>query len=205
MRPVYRLGWSFLRYSAQILFGYRVVGAERILSEKGVLVASNHVSYADPIIAGLAIEREAHFFAKRELFDVFMLGRLITLYNSIPVNRGGVGRSTLQKVIRLLRSGEVLLLFPEGTRSPDGRIHDAFRGIGMIASLGNVPIIPVYVRGTTHLWRSIIRRGRMRAFVGEAIPTGEIRPEETRRERYERIAATVTRELRALKERHDPD
>lgn len=202
MRPHYWFGWNFLRLSAQILFGFRVIGEEKIPLEGGVIIAPNHVSYFDPPIAGLACRREAHFLAKRELFQIWFLGWLIAKYNAVPVRRGAIAKSTLKNVIGVLRGGGALLLFPEGTRSKSGRVGEPFPGIGMIAAQAGVPIVPVYVRGTNRLGRSFWKRGHLTAFVGDPIPPLQVGPDEDRKERYRELAVTVTTRIRDLSERH---
>jgi len=197
MRPHYGIARGILRFPLRLFWGFRVEGAERLPREGGVLVASNHVSYADPVVVGAGISRELHFFAKRELFRNRWFGGLIRSYNAVPVRRGAVERETIARVTSVLRGGGALLYFPEGTRSKDGRVKDALPGVGMIAVAAAVPILPVYARGTRAMGRSLLRRGRLALFYGEPIDPERVEGE-SRKEKYIRIGERVTAELRRL-------
>lgn len=193
----YRITRSALRFLLRLLWGYRVEGVERLPREGGVLVASNHVSYADPVVVGGGIPRELGYFAKEELFRNRLFGGLIRAYNAVPVRRGAVERGTIARVTALLGGGGALLYFPEGTRSRDGRVRDARPGVGMIALAARVPIVPVYIRGSRRMGRSLFRRGRLALFCGEPIDPARAEGK-SRKEKYTRIGQQVTAELRRL-------
>jgi 1-acyl-sn-glycerol-3-phosphate acyltransferase len=202
VKGLYRFSWEILRFVARLLFGFRAEVIGRAYPERGgCIFASNHVSYADPIVAGLGIRRELHFLAKVELFSIPLLSWWIRHHNAVPVRRGGVERRTLQTIGELLREGGALLLFPEGTRSLDGNIARPFPGVGMIASRSEVPIYPVYVRGTRGIGRSLLRRGRMTTYIGEPVDPAAFAGME-RKERYRRIADAVADGMREMSERY---
>jgi 1-acyl-sn-glycerol-3-phosphate acyltransferase len=131
------------------LFRFRVVGKEGLPTSGGVILAANHVSFADPLFIGVAmVERQLHFLAKEELFRSALFGALIRDLRAFPVRRGQVNYSAIKRCLRLLEAGEVLLMFPEGTRG-DGRIlKEGEEGIGLLAARSGCPVVPVYVRGT---------------------------------------------------------
>ncbi|RPJ44978.1 MAG: 1-acyl-sn-glycerol-3-phosphate acyltransferase [Candidatus Latescibacterota bacterium] len=197
MKPLYRVSRTGLSLLFRLAYGFRAVGVERIPRAGGMILAVNHVSYADPVIAGLGVPRELHFFAKRELFRNPLFGRLIRAHNALPVDRGGVERGTLQEVVRLLEAGGALLVFPEGTRSLDGTIGEARPGVGMMAVSASVPIVPAYLRGTARMRRSVLRRGALAVFFGEPIDPADF-PAESRKERYRRIGEETMRRIRDL-------
>ncbi len=202
MSGLYRFSWTVLRLLARILFGYRVHGDGKIPPRGAFILASNHVSYADPIVAGLGVRRELHFLAKRELFAMPVIRWWIRRHHAIPVKRGGVERSTLRLVASVLAGGGALLLFPEGTRSRDGTVGAPQPGVGMIASRNAVPIYPVYVRGTRGILRSLLHRGRLATFIGESIdPAGFTGAD--RKELYQAIAVAVADRVRKMRERHE--
>lgn len=197
----YRFSWGTLRLIARVLFGHRVVVlGEGYPFDRGCVFASNHVSYADPIVAGIGVDRELHFLAKVELFSMPFIRWWIRKHNAIPVRRGGVERSTLKVIGNLLQNGEALLLFPEGTRSLDGNIAAPLPGVGMIASRGNIPIYPVYVRGTRRIWASFFRRGLLTTYIGEPVDPGDFEDGD-RKERYRKIAEAVAGRMREMSER----
>ncbi len=129
------------------LFRYTVEGAENVPSSGGVIIASNHLSYIDPPLIGIALKRRPLFVAKGSLFDNPLIGWFVRLY-SLPIDRDNPKPSTLKEAVRALRSGRVLVIFPEGTRSSDGSIGEGKRGVGLLAALGRVPVVPTLVEGT---------------------------------------------------------
>src|SRR5262245_29102686 len=106
----------------------------------GLIVASNHISFFDPPLVGSSSPRELYFLAKEELFQTPVLGPLITALRSIPIRRGVADMSGLSRAIDVLKRGEGLLLFPEGSRMKDGELHPARPGVGMMSVHADVPI-----------------------------------------------------------------
>jgi 1-acyl-sn-glycerol-3-phosphate acyltransferase len=197
MRLHYRLGWLVLRAAARVLFGLRVFGAENIPQRGPVVIAPNHVSYVDPVVVGLGVPRELHFLAKEELFRPFLFGSLIKAYNAIPIRRGAVDRGALKLAIGVLKRGDALLVFPEGTRSKDGELLPSRPGIGFLASESQAAIIPCYVAGSRKIVRAIIRRPRLELRYGKPInlPSGD-----KDREMYKLLGEKTMEVLRELKE-----
>ena len=114
----------------------------------GALILCNHLSYMDPFIVGSAANRELHFMARHNSFDMPVIGRVIAAHNAYPVRRGTADRAALRHTISLLKSGNLVLIFPEGTRSVDGTLGKPHGGVSFIAHNAGVPAIPAYVRGT---------------------------------------------------------
>jgi 1-acyl-sn-glycerol-3-phosphate acyltransferase len=166
-----------------------------------MLLAVNHVAYADPVVAGVGVPRELHFFAKRELFRNPLLSGLIRAHNAHPVDRGAIERATLEEMVRLLEGGGALLVFPEGTRSPDGVVRDARPGLGMMAEAASVPVVPAYLRGTRRLGRALFRRGSLAVFFGEPVLPGPDRGG-SRKDRHRILGAEVMRRIRELQEKY---
>ena len=137
-----------VRLFLKIFFRLRVSGTENVHMTGGVILASNHASFLDPPLVGSTSPRITVFFAKKELFKVPLLGALITKYNVIPVDRGGVSKQGIKLIIQSLKNGRVVGLFPEGTRTKTGKLGPARPGVGMMAHLTGVPVVPVYIKGT---------------------------------------------------------
>jgi len=161
MRPVYRFAWKLLNILGSLLVGRRVLGRSRVPFPTGCIVASNHVSFWDPPMVGAAIPREMHYLAKRELFRNPLFRWLILSYNAVPINRDGIDRKGLKGAQDLLRSGEALLMFPEGARQKSGVLGKPMAGVGALAIGAGVPIVPAYISGTRGFRANLFRRGRL--------------------------------------------
>src|SRR5205823_6089098 len=135
----------------KIFWRLEIKGAENIPSEGAVLIASNHLSNADPPLIGSSIKRPIHYFAKEELFHIPILGWLIAQVNAFPVKRLEHDVRAFKKAYSLLKSGEALLLFPEGTRSKTGELGKAKPGVGMLACKTQAPVIPAAIANSNRL------------------------------------------------------
>lgn len=137
---------------AKLLFHYKTISAEHVPKKGSAILASNHASYLDPLFVGMGVWRRINYLAKKELFRTTIVRYFLTkLLRVIPVDRDQMDKNTLRKIYQLLRSNEILLLFPEGTRSYDGELMEPKLGIGMIAYNTQVPVIPVYVHGSYNI------------------------------------------------------
>ena len=180
-------------------------GAEHVPGSGPVLVVSNHQSVLDPPIIGGSMSRTLHFMAKAELFRIPGFGRLIRNLNAHPVRREGSDPKALKTAARLLEEGEALLAFPEGTRSRDGSFGEGKPGIGMLAVLTEVPVVPTYVTGTLHAlprgaWWP--RRSKVRVIFGPALHFNPD-PGAGRRERYREAAQEMMRAIAQLREQDE--
>lgn len=148
MRPFYALTWIVTRRILEVFFDFSSPGMEKVPLEGGLLVVANHASYLDPPIVGAALPRELYYLARRTLFRHPLFARLIRAYHAIPVELERPDPVGLRAVLRALRKGRAVLLFPEGTRTPDGRMGEARMGAGFVACHAGVPILPVRIFGT---------------------------------------------------------
>jgi len=182
-------------------FGFRVRGAEHIPSSGPALIVSNHQSILDPPVIGGAARRQIYFLAKAELFQIPLFGRLIRALHARPVRREGADARALRTAAQLLSEGKALLVFPEGTRSLDGRLGEGKAGVGMLAVTSGAPVVPAYVSGTLEAlpkgaaWP---RRTEVSVRFGPALhfkaPTGP-----GRKERYREAAEEMMRGIAQLK------
>jgi len=145
--PHYRFAQYSFPLLCKLLGGWRVCGLENVPEQGGALIASNHLSFADPVIVGSALRRRTYYFAKAELF-VPIFGWIIRKCYAFPVERGGADMGAAKEAIKLLEAGELLTLFPEGTRGRDGKLQELSTGAVMLASRGGVPIIPCAICGS---------------------------------------------------------
>ena len=131
-------------------FGLRVEGREHEPATGPVLVVSNHVSALDPPMVGVALRRQSRYMAKQELMDTPVLGFFLRTIGVFPVRRGEADRRSIRNALEALEHGGVLVMFPEGTRSPDGRLQTAEPGAALLALRTGAPVLPVAVIGTQH-------------------------------------------------------
>lgn len=129
----------------KLLGRIKVIGAENVPRNSGVILAANHSSYADPPMMGAATPRPIWFMAKIELLQTPLLGALIRRLHAFPVRRGTADRQALRTAHDLLTRGEAVLIFYEGGRSPDGCLQPPALGAGMIALRAEVPVVPVAI------------------------------------------------------------
>jgi len=157
--------YSFLKSIFTILFKmlYRVEvsGYENIPKNGKFILCSNHLSYVDPLIIVGYFSRHVYFMAKKEVFNIRVLGEIISFLNAFSVNRDSLDRKAIKNSIEILNSDEVLCMFPEGTRSTEGVIRDGHKGVGLISILsGSSPVLPMALSGTN----KIIQKPRKRIF-----------------------------------------
>jgi 1-acyl-sn-glycerol-3-phosphate acyltransferase len=148
MNVVYFIGWSFYRLLYSTYFRWRVYNPERVPLEGPVILASNHESFLDPPLVGAALKRPINYLARENLFSVPILGWALHRVNAVPVDREGGGAKGLKAILGRLLEGGGIILFPEGTRTRDGRLQPARSGIGLTVIKSQCPVIPVRVFGT---------------------------------------------------------
>jgi 1-acyl-sn-glycerol-3-phosphate acyltransferase len=176
--PFYRVVRATIRVMMRLYCRIRVRGLENLPREGPVVVAANHASLLDPPAVGVMLTRPLHYLAKQELFSIPLFGRAIAALGSLPVARGGADRNAIREMTRVLERGECILIFPEGTRTHDGRLQEAKGGVGWIAlQIPDAWILPVYIEGTYGSWsrhRKLPRPGRVTVHVGEPVKTSAL-------------------------------
>src|SRR5437660_231675 len=147
MNFYYWLGYHFSRLVGRLFFRFRVVHRERMIQSGPVILAMNHQSYLDPLLAGSTCDRAIYFLARRSLLDAPLLGWLLPKLNVIPVNQEGVDRSAIKALIRILKAGNGVLVFPEGARTLDGNLQPAEPGLGFVIAKTRAPVVPMRIFG----------------------------------------------------------
>jgi len=132
----------------KILFRIKATGIENIPRRGGFILASNHISYLDPVAVGVVCPRKLNYMAKEELFRNPLFGRYLSCIKTFPVKRNSADLSAIKEAIRRVRRGEGLVLFPEGSRRFDSTSKEPYAGIGFLAAKLDVPVIPAFVKGT---------------------------------------------------------
>ena len=148
MNLSYRLGWIFFRTIYAVCFRWRAFNADRVPQTGAVILASNHASFIDPPLVGSALHRPINYLARESLFRFPGIGALLRSWNSVPVDRDGGGAAGLKGILDRLLAGGGIILFPEGTRTRDGRLQPARSGIGLVVVKSDAPVVPVRTFGT---------------------------------------------------------
>lgn len=148
MTLAYWFGHTLFKTLAHGLFNYRVIGRERLQLEGGALLVCNHASFVDPPLVGVAFDEEIYFLARKTLMSNPLSKAVYKAWNTIPVDQERPDMTSLKTVIKLLKQGEKVLVFPEGSRSENGAIQRGQPGVGLIVAKANVPVIPMRLFGT---------------------------------------------------------
>lgn len=146
MRPYYRLAYNVV--GIELFFHKIKIEGRENVPQGGCLIVSNHVSFMDPTTVGWAVAREIYYLGRKTLFKPPFWSWFLPICNVLPIERDAHDISGLRRIIKMLKDGHAVLLFPEGTRSPDGTIQKAEPGAGLVALKAGVPILPCRVFGT---------------------------------------------------------
>ncbi|SHK48015.1 lysophospholipid acyltransferase family protein [Desulforamulus aeronauticus] len=171
---------------------WEVIGIDRLPNTGGVVVVSNHTSNLDPVVVGCALTRRIHFMAKQELFQNPILAYIIRLLGAFPVNREKSDRNAIRKALELLQEGQMIGIFPEGTRSKSGELQKPQIGAAMLATKANAPILPMALKGTRGLF------GKVTVLVGEPIYLPELWSSRPGKEELEVLSKRVMEEIAEL-------
>lgn len=148
---VYGVLKAALYTAYKIFFRFRCTGAERVPRQsdpRGVILAPNHVSFLDPPLVGIAVGRQVTFLAKEYLFRAFLIGWILRSIRALPIKTRSDDFRSIRELVRELRRGRCVVIFPEGTRSPDGSLQAPESGIGFVAVKSGCYVQPIYIEGT---------------------------------------------------------
>ena len=190
------------RFFMRALFRLEVHGVANVPPTGGFLLVANHTSYLDVMLVGSRVRRHLHYLAKSDLFGTPVLGRLVRALNTHPIRRGGLDREGMRRCADLMRRGGIVLIFPEGTRSPDGNLQAAKPGVAMIAALAGVRCIPAYVDGGFRAWprqRRLPRLTKIHVYYGEPFDLPPRREGMATKEHYRLCAEEMMRRIAALR------
>lgn len=201
MKLSYWLGYHTFKTLARGFFNYQVVGAERLNLEGGALIVSNHASFVDPPAVGIAFEDEIFYLARKSLMSNAVARTIYRAWNCIPVDQDKPDMGGLKAVIRQLKLGKKVLIFPEGSRNLDGKMLPGEPGVGLIVAKSEVPVIPVRLFGTRE---ALPRGGSMPApsevtlVVGEPWYYDPANYHETGKDLYRKISEDLMAQIAAL-------
>jgi len=175
------------------LYPMTLENGERIPARGAYIVVANHVNWKDPPAIELTFRVAIRFMAKQEAFEMFFLGGLLRGIGCFPVRRGEADRRAMVTCLQVLRVGNPLGFFPEGTRSRDRTLHRAHPGIAFLARKSGAPILPVGVIGTPE---ARLRRSDIRVRVGEPFQLNDLGLQTSATE--QEVADAIMRKVAAL-------
>ncbi len=193
-----RLWYQFLRWLIYLVgvlaYGLRYSGRENIPEKGPVLVVSNHQSHFDPPLVGTGCMRRMNYLARETLFHFAPLAWLIRSVDAIPIDRDGLGLNGIKESLRRLKRGEMVLIFPEGTRTRDGEVAPFRPGFTVLAARSKAWILPVAIEGAFDAWprsQSLPRLGTIHVCYGKPIPPRDVEDYDERE-----VVAEVERRVR---------
>jgi 1-acyl-sn-glycerol-3-phosphate acyltransferase len=207
-RIFYLLVKTLFRFFFTLYNRLEVRGLDNVPRGAAVIVASNHASYVDPPVIGGVFPGRLRYLAKESLFRVPLLGLLIRALGAVPVRREDRQNAgaVMKSLLALLRSGECVLLFPEGSRSPDGRIKPLEAGVALLSVKTGVPVLPVYIGGSFGVWpkgRSFPRPAKLSLAISPPIyPDPAIESERERRNTLLKSLETTLLSMEAVADVH---
>ncbi|MGB8853263.1 MAG: lysophospholipid acyltransferase family protein [Pirellulales bacterium] len=175
-RWLYSVLWVLSRTLGVSMFGVRTRFAEPLPKTGGLLVLSTHQSHLDPLLLGLATDRRLSSLARSSLYRFKPFGFIITALDAVPIDRNTSAVKAMKLVIERLKRGAAVIVFPEGTRTPNGQLGELKPGFALLAKKAEVPIVPVAIVGAFECWprsRMFPQPGRVRLEFGKLISVAE--------------------------------
>lgn len=163
----------FVWFSSMFYFRLRVEGEHNVPSAGPVLLIANHQSHLDPPLVGVGARRHLHYVARKSLFKFAPFRWLITSLDAIPLDRDGMGLEGMKQTMKRLKAGGIVIIFPEGTRTPNGEIQEFKAGFLTLARRTNAILLPVGIAGPYQCWprtQNYPSRGTVNIEFGQPIP-----------------------------------
>ena len=201
---------AFVRYVTmgvyKLFYNFHIEGTENIPQDRALVMASNHRSYADPVILTMPMKKPVTYMAKEELFKNKLFGWFITKLGAFPVKRGSGDLQVIDDAVGILESGRHLVIFPEGTRSKDGKVGKGKTGVALIAAKSGADVLPC---GIVFEGEKLHFRSKLTLRFGKVIPAGEIAVEDASpkalKEVKKRIMGAITELVEGSESKEEPD
>lgn len=190
---LFQLACALYRVLFYAFFGGRILGRRIDIPQGGFVVMSNHINLLDAVSVSIAVKgRELRFMGKAELFSNKLVGAVLRYVHAFPVQRGGMDLGAMRSSLRILKNGEGLGIFPEGTRSKDGEMLPLLAGAAVLALKSDAPVIPIWIAGRYRFW------GRLRVVVGRPIAANDLREKGADRESTDLFLQRMERAFASL-------
>lgn len=201
MKTVYWVGYLFFKCAGKAFFNRRMTGEEKLVHEGGVLMCANHESFLDPPLIGISHHENVTYLARKTLFKGFT-NWLYRKWDAIPIDQENPDMTGLKNIIKALKGGKKVVMFPEGERTLTGELNDGLPGVGLIVAKSGCAVQPMRIFGA----REALPRGsgnmtmaQIDVVVGDAIRyTAEELKGYRGKEGYERLSAEIMAAIGAL-------
>ena len=202
MNLVYRVGRGLARAVGHGLYSYRVINREQLIEEGPAIIVSNHASFIDPPMVGCAFENELTYLARKSLFKGAISEYFYRKMNTVPVDQDRPDMTGIRGILREVKKGGRVLIFPEGGRTFDGELLPGQAGVGLIVSKSEVPVLPVRLFGAHEALprgAKFLRPSRLTLVVGQPIDFTTLKLEGGAKEKYQAVSDKIMEEIGALK------
>ena len=153
----YAVSWHLTRFIVSVYFRGKYYNQKSVPKSGAFIIVSNHVSYLDPFIVGAAINRRICYLCRESAFKWPIIGYLLKHWNAVPVDDAGRSPRGLKAILDRLKTGEAVMLFPEGTRTYDRNLQRAHPGVGLVAMQSQSPVLPVRIFGIWEAYNRYMR------------------------------------------------
>ncbi|AOZ91387.1 lysophospholipid acyltransferase family protein [Paenibacillus crassostreae] len=187
---------GLLRLIFAVLYRLESIGKDNVPDNGGVLLCANHISMMDPITVGIKLKRQVKYMAKAELFEIPVFGPLLHQLGAFPVKRGGFSRDSIRMAIKILQQGEMMGIFPEGTRNSTS--GTAKKGAASFALRSKATVIPVAILGEYKLFR------KMKVVYGVPVDLSEFMDETASGDQLEAVTEVIMSRIHEMQKTGQP-
>jgi 1-acyl-sn-glycerol-3-phosphate acyltransferase len=201
MQPFYRVSHFLIGGAFRVAWRVRAVGRENVPLTGPVIIASNHLSFLDHFVTGGVLQRQLFFISKVQHFESKVKAFLFKRWGVIPLKRGSGDSEAFDRSREVLQRGDAFIIYPEGTRSLDGRLHKGHTGVARLALLTNSPVVPVACVGTFEnlpKGEAMPKFHKVEVRFGRPLDFSKFRGKVDDRETLRQITDTVMSEIQAL-------
>jgi 1-acyl-sn-glycerol-3-phosphate acyltransferase len=201
---LYELAVPVGRLWFRTFFNLRIIGLENVPRHGPGLICGNHCSYLDPMLAAFAVPRKVYCLSRKESYQHPLLGPFIRHLGAVRIDRESLAdKDALQTVLAIMDHGDLCMIYPEGTRSPDGCLQNPHNGAAFLAVKSGAPVIPMAIIGSYECWprqRRFPRGGRITVRIGQPITYHLPSERESRKEDLTAISMDIMDRIRTLQE-----
>ncbi|KRQ86623.1 1-acyl-sn-glycerol-3-phosphate acyltransferase [Caloramator mitchellensis] len=191
---LYKIIKPIAKFLFNLIYKIEIKGIENIPDNEGALICPNHYTWADPVMVAIVTKRPIRFMAKAEAFNNPLMKFLLENVGAYPVRRGETDLTAVKNTLKLLKEGQLVGLFPQGTRVKGNDLGKAHSGVAVFALKSNKPVIPTYISGSYKPF------SRMQVIFGQPIDFSIYKKDKMTGEDYFELSQIVIDEIRNLKE-----